>query len=207
MKELLYTIYIASAVISVLLMVIGMWWYSKETKKTKHRPNIVVLFLWALLAIVTAITYEMIVGDWLKSFLLFTGVAANIYVLVVLILHKNYLVLKRDILIISLGTLFIVGFVLCMNIKEVHIIMQIINTLAYIPLILGIMDGKGKEPLGPWIVILIASIANLITIVVSYSDYWSLIQPLRSILLQIGVIILIKIKELQTAPSWELFFY
>lgn len=201
MKELLYTIYIASAVISVLLMVIGMWWYSKETKKTKHRPNIVVLFLWALLAIVTAITYEMIVGDWLKSFLLFTGVAANIYVLVVLILHKNYIVLKRDILIISLGTLFIVGFVLCMNIKEVHIIMQIINTLAYIPLILGIMDGKGKEPLGPWIVIFIASIANLITIVVSYSDYWSLIQPLRSILLQIGVIILIKIKELQTAPS------
>lgn len=201
MKELLYGIYVSSAVLSVLLMLIGMWWYSKETKKAKNRPNIVVLFLWAILAIVTAVTYELIVGDWLKSFLLFTGVASNIYVLVVLILHKNYILLKRDIVIIVLGTVLVTGFVLFMNIKEVHIIMQIINTLAYIPLIMGIMDDKGKEPLGPWMLIFIASIANLITIVVSYSDYWSLIQPLRSIFLQIVVMLLIKIKEIRTAPS------
>lgn len=201
MKEILYSIYISSAVISVLLMVIGMWWYSKETKKAKNRPNIVVLFLWAALAIVTAITYKLIVGDWLKSFLLFAGVAANIYVLAVLLLHKNYILLKRDIVIIILGIVIATGFVLFMNIKKVHIIMQIINTLAYIPLIMGIMDDKGKEPLGPWMLIFIASIANLITIVVSYSDYWSLIQPLRSIFLQIVVICLIKMKELRTAPS------
>jgi carbon starvation protein CstA len=200
MKELLYSVYISSAVISILLMVIGMWWYSKETKKAKNRPNMVVVVLWAVLAIVNTVTYKLIVLDWWKSLPLFVSLAANIYVFVVIVLHKNYILLKRDLIIIMLGIVMVAGFVLSMSIKEVHIIMQIINTLAYIPLVIGIMDGKGKEPLGPWMVILIACIANLITIVVSYSDYWSLIQPLRSLFLQIVVIVLIKIKDLRTAP-------
>ena len=200
MKELIYGISILSAIASILLMVIGMLWYTQETKNKNNKPNIVVLFLWALLAIINTITYYIIVGDLWESGLSFTSVAANIYVLIILVLHKNYIVLKRDILIVGIGIIVITGFVVSMNIKEIHIILQIVNTLSYIPLIIGIVDKKGKEPLGPWVVIYIASIANLVTVFVHYSDYWSLINPVRSLCLQTIVIIFIKIKEMKSVP-------
>ena len=206
MKELIYGISILSAIASILLMVIGMLWYTQETKNKNNKPNIVVLFLWALLAIINTITYYIIVGDLWESGLSFTSVAANIYVLIILVLHKNYIVLKRDILIVGIGIIVITGFVVSMNIKEIHIILQIVNTLSYIPLIIGIVDKKGKEPLGPWVVIYIASIANLVTVFVHYSDYWSLINPVRSLCLQTIVIIFIKIKEMKSVPVWGTFF-
>lgn len=207
MKELVYSIYILSAIVSIVLMVVGMLWYTQETKNKNNKPNIIVLFLWALLAIINTITYYLIVDDLWKAGLSFTSVAANIYVLIILMLHKNYILLKRDILLVGIGIVVIMGFVVSMNIKEIHIILQIVNTLSYIPLIIGIVDNKGKEPLGPWVVIYVASIANLVTVFAHYSDYWSLINPIRSLCLQTIVIILIKIKEMKSVPVWGTFFY
>lgn len=198
--------YFSSAISSVVLIVIGMLWYSKETKRQKAKPNFVVITLWTLIAIINAATYHLIVLDYFKSSLVLISIAVNVYVLIVIIVHKNYILLKRDIWIVIIGSVCIILLILFTSVKETHVTMQILNTIVYIPLIWGIYDRKGKEPFGPWVVISIATICNLITVLVHYSDYWSLIHPLRSIVLQILVIILIKFKEIQTAPSWELFF-
>ena len=194
MKEI---IYVFSALISIVLIVIGMLWYSEETRNKNAKPNFIVMVLWTLIAIINAATYYLIVLDYFKSSLVLISVAVNVYVLIVIIIHKNYILLKRDIWIVIAGSVFIILLVLFTNLKEMHITMQILNTIVYIPLIWGIYDRKGREPFGPWIIISIATIFNLITILVHYSDYWSLIQPLRSLFLQAIVLILIKTRKVK----------
>lgn len=199
-------IYVSSALLSILLIVVGMLWYSKETKKQNSKPNLVVISLWTLIAIINTVTYHLLVLDYFKSSLLFIGTAVNVYVLIVIIVHKNYILLKRDILIVIAGSVFIILLLLFTNLKEVHVTMQILNTIVYIPLIWGVYDGKGKEPFGPWMIISIATIFNLITVLSHYSDYWSLIQPLRSLFLQAIVLSLIKFREFKTVSFWGCFF-
>jgi len=194
MKEI---VYFACAISSVVLIVIGMLWYSRETKKQRAKPNFVVMVLWTLIAIINAITYYLIVVDYFKSSLVLISVVVNIYVLVVIIVHKNYILLKRDIWIVIGGSAFIVLLVLFTNIKEIHVTMQILNTIVYIPLIWGIYDRKGIEPFGPWFIISIATIFNLFVVLINYSDYWSLIQPLRSLFLQAIVLVLIKTRGMK----------
>lgn len=204
MKEIIYFL---SAILSVLLIVIGMLWYSRETKNKNAKPNFVVMILWTLIAIINTTTYYMIVLDVFKSSLVLIGTAVNIYVLIVIIVNKNYILLKRDIWIVLIGSVFIVFLVLFTDLKGMHVIMQILNTLVYIPLIWGIYDENGKEPFGPWFIISLATVLNLLVVLINYSDYWSLIQPLRSLFLQSIVLLLIKYKGLKTASFWELFFY
>lgn len=201
MKEI---IYVFSALISILLIVIGMLWYSRETKNKNAKPNFVVMVLWTLIAIINATTYHLIVLDVFKSSLVLIGTAVNIYVLIVIIVNKNYILLKRDIWIVLIGSVFIVFLVLFTDLKEIHVTMQILNTIVYIPLILGIYDRKGIEPFGPWFIIFIATIFNLFVVLINYSDYWSLIQPLRSLFLQAIVLMLIKTRETKQLSFWEL---
>lgn len=204
MKEVFYFLF---TILSVVLIVIGMLRYSVETKKEKTKPNLVVISLWTLIAVINSSTYYLIVLDYFKSSLVLIGTAVNVYVLIVIIIHKNYILLKRDIWIVLLGSVFILVLLLFTDLKEIHIIMQILNTIVYIPLIWGIYDRKGVEPFGPWFIIFVATIFNLFVVLINYSDYWSLIQPLRSLLLQTIVLILIKTREIKQLSFWELFFY
>lgn len=203
MKEFIYVLF---AVLSVLLIVIGMLWYSRETKKQRAKPNFVVITLWTLIAIINATTYHMIVLDYFKSSLALISVAVNVYVLIVIIVHKNYILLKRDVWIVIAGSALIILLVLFTSLKEMHVVMQILNTIVYIPLIWGIYDRKGIEPFGPWFIISIATVLNLFVVLISYSDYWSLIHPLRSIICQIIVMVFIRIKEMKAAPFWGVVF-
>jgi len=195
MREILW---VTSIVLTVLFVAVGMYWYAKETKE-KSTPNFVVISLWALIAVANTITYAFIVADWSKWTLNIVGLLANIFVLGVILLHKNYILYKEDIMIIVTGILIVLVLIVFMNMKDLHIIMQIINTVVYIPLILRIYDGTGKEPFWPWIVISLGTVTNLVTVLLHYTDYWSLIHPLRSLVCQIIVIVIIRVKEIRTA--------
>lgn len=204
MKEFMYY---SSALLTTILIVIGMVWYAKETKKNKKNiPNLLVIGIWQLIAIIMVYVYVVIVQDWFKSALVIAGALANIYVLVAIIKSGNYLFLKRDFLILIGCVVFLVVLSWTIEIKGIYVIIQIANTISYIPLLLGILDRKGKEPLKPWMIITLASVTNLVTILVHYSDIWSLIHPLRALAMQILVIICIIIKQPRATSSWMLLF-
>jgi len=185
MKEIL-------SILSALFVLFGLIWYSKETKNKNTKPNIVVLGLWIITAGINAITYLIIVQDIFKSLLLIAALIANIIIVTITIRSKNYLFLKRDLWIVGIGITVIACLILFLSVKDTHVIMQILTTIPYIPLIIGIVQGKGKEPFNAWFLIFISTLFGLSAILVEYSDYWSLIHPLRSIILQIAVMICIK---------------
>jgi len=186
------------SVISVALIFIGLFLYGKETKNKKSKPNIIVLFLWVITALINLITYIIIVQDLFKSALLIATVVANIIITLITIKSQNYLFLKRDIWIVITAILSTCLLTTLLNVKDMHLIIQIITTIPFIPLLIGITKKQGKEPIFPWIIIFISTIFSLLTIIVEYSDYWSLISPIRSAAFQFMVIICIKLN-----PQWN----
>ncbi len=179
------------SIMSAFFVFDNLIWYRKETKNKKNNPNIVVLGFWVLTAIANCATYGIIVQDLFKSLFLIAVVFANFIIFFAAIRSKTYLFLPRDIWIIVLAIVSIICLILFFDVKDIYVIMQIITTIPYIPLIIGIMQGKGKEPLGPWVLNLVASLSALSAVLVEYSDYWSLIYPLRAVVVHIILIICI----------------
>lgn len=167
--------------------------YSRETKQKKNKPNLVVFLILLLLAIINTTTYIIIVKDLYKSLFLIATVLANLLVIIVTIKSKNFLFLKRDLWIVAIGVICIFIMIKVFSVKDIHIIMQIATTIPFIPLLIGVIKKDGIEPFYPWVIIFLGSIFALLTALVDYSDYWSLIHPIRSIILQIILLICIKV--------------
>lgn len=181
------------SILSVLSIIIGLFLYSKETKQKKNKPNLVVFLILLILAIINTTTYIIIVKDLIKASFLIAIVVANIIVTIVTIRSKNFLFLRRDLWIVAIGVICIVIMIKVFSVKDIHIIMQVATTIPFIPLLIGVIRKEGIEPFYPWVILLLSSIFALLTALVDYSDYWSLIHPLRSIILQIVLLICIKV--------------
>jgi hypothetical protein len=180
------------SIISALFVLANLFLYRKEAKNKKNNPNIIALGFWALTAIANCLIYGMIVQDVFKTLFLIAVVFANFIIFFTVIRSKKYLFLPRDIWIIIIVIFSIVFLAVFFDIKDMYIIMQIITTIPYVPLIIGIIQGKGKEPIVPWILNLVASSSALFSVLLEYSDYWSLIYPLRTVIVQIILLICIK---------------
>lgn len=181
------------ALISFFLVITGLIWYSIETRNKKTKPNLLVLFAFLGVVMINTITYYLLVQDVFKTLPLLAGVVANIILLVITIKSKEYLFLRRDSWVFGIAIIFILILIFVFSVKDIHIIMQIISTIPFVPLLIGIAKSGGKEPFYPWLLILISSVFGLTAILVAYSDYWSLINPLRAIVCQSTVLIFIRI--------------
>lgn len=179
------------SVLSIVSSLIGTWVYIK-TKRENAKPNIVVIFVWFIFAFLNAYSYYFIVHDYYKSASAFFAVIINGVIIFVTLFFKDYLFLKKDVYFIlgifaSAATLFFV-----LDMKDLHIFTQIALTIPFIPLIWRIIQGKGREPFVPWLFYTIAVVFALGTVLVEYSDYWSLIHYSRALICQTIVLIIIK---------------
>lgn len=196
MKEFIY--YLFSAV-SLLFVFWGMLLYGNDTKNKVSKPNMVVIIFLTLINIINSVTYILIVGDFIKGSLSIVGGFANIYVLVSMIRSRNFILLRRDLFVILICVALMTSLFWILNIKDIHLIVQVLNSIGFIPLFIGITDGRGKEPFLPWCLITLGTVCNIVTVSIFYSDYWSLIYPVRLLLFQSIILVLIKYKELKTA--------
>ena len=193
MKEIL-------SISSVVVMCIGFLWYSKKAKKNESKPNLVVISAWLLFAIINTITYIIMVPEWYKWLFQIIAIGANLWVLVVCILSRNYLSLIRDWIIIACSIVVLTIIWIAKDTKDMHIFMQILVSISYVPLLMGIVQRKGNEPIGPWIVLTLSVVLGLIPVLIQYSNVWSLIHPIRSIVAQVIVIVFICAYDVKKAP-------
>ena len=209
------------SILSGIVTIIGFIWYGysmrekkaekdENKKKNETVPNLPVISFWLLLAIISTLTYILIVKDYYKAIFQLVGLVANLILILMLIHSKKYASKKKDwIIVISLTVALITLAVLILSgvifdVKDLHVLIQIFNTLSYIPLIWTIAIGKGKEPIGPWLVITLAVVIALIAILMDkYKDFWELfyavLHPARSIVLQL-IVIAVSYFKLKRAP-------
>jgi len=166
--------------LSLIAVILGLVWYRNATVNKSIKPNLIAILATLVFAITNAITYLWIVKDLYKSSLLIVTILANVIMSTIIIKSKNFLWLKRDFYIMLSCIICVVVLLVLTDTKNVHIIMQVAISLPFVPLIMGVLQKKGKEPLLPWFMILLATIFNLFVILIEYSDYWSLIHPIRS---------------------------
>lgn len=168
------------ALLSIIAVIIGLVWYRKETVNKTIKPNLIAILATLVFAVTNALTYLFIVKDLYKSSLLIVTILANIIMITIIIKSKNFLWLKRDFYVILACVICVVVLLVFTDTKNAHIIMQVAISLPFVPLIWGVLQKKGKEPLLPWFMILLATIFNMFVVLVEYSDHWSLVHPIRS---------------------------
>lgn len=175
--------------------IIGILWYAEATKDPENKPNLIIIILWLIISVLLTSNYKIILNDWVKIAPSIIAVLGNLYVLVVLIKSRNYLFLKWDILIVFSGIIISIALFVLMKVKDLHILLQVINTSSYGILIWRIIQGKGKEPLGPWAVMTLATQFSILTVLHNQKDVWDIIQPVRSLICQSIVILFIVYKK------------
>lgn len=180
------------SIISAVVIFIGSIYYSNEGKKKRSKPNILVISSWLIFAAISVTSYILVeTKEWYKWLYQLSTAIANIWIFVAVLRSKNYTALKRDVFII-LGSLALLIFIgIKIGSRDTHVLMQILLSIPYIPLIIGMIQGTGKESLGPWIVLTIGIILGVIPALINYSNIWSILYPLRSLVLQSTVIVLI----------------
>jgi hypothetical protein len=189
------------ALMSAIVSIAGLILYNRAIKENQRkeggvRPNMVVLIMGILTAAANTGTYLVIVKDIAKSLLALVVTITNIIITYNTYRSKNYSFLKRDILIGSVATIIVVVIALSfLTIKDIHVVMQVMATIPYFPLIMGIIQRKGVEPLIPWVFSFIGGLFWLGAVMVDYSGGWSLLYPLRSCILQILVIVFVIYKK------------
>ena len=201
MKELI-------SVLCVISMLIGLIWYNRGTKNKSSKPNLLAILAFLVFATLNALTYIFIVHDLYKASLLLTTIAANLWITIVMLRNKNYLLLKRDVYIIITGLIVVALMMYFIEAKNLHIIMQIAISIPFIPIIMGVLQKKGKEPFMPWMMMLIGTALNLAAVLVEYTDFWSLIHPVRSLFCMGILLISIKYvnrKKIKPRVSWAFF--
>ena len=169
--------------LSMIAILLSLIWYRKATVNKTAKPNLIAILATLVFAVTNALTYLIIVKDLHKSSLLIVSILANIIMSTIIIKSKNFLWLKRDFYIMLACVICVVVLLVFTDTKNVHIIMQVTISLPFIPLIMEVLQKKGKEPLLPWFMVFIATVFNLFVILIEYSDYWSLIHPIRSAIL------------------------
>ena len=194
---------------------IGILWYAKATNDPQNKPNLTIIILWFMLAILMTLTYKNILGydrpgndlsdnktlndSWIKITPSIVALIGNGYILWYLIRNRNYIFLKWDILILILGIAISITLFLLMKFKDFHLLLQGINTISYFPLILRIAQGKGKEPLGPWVIMSLGTEFAILTVLHNYKDFWDVMQPTRALICQALVIVFIVYKKKKAA--------
>jgi hypothetical protein len=196
MKELL-------SILSVIVATIFYLTYAIKARKNETKPNLVVLSLWFLFAIGNAGTYLLIEKDYFKAALLIVTALGNGCMFWVIVQSKRFLLLKRDILItivsMAVSTAILFGVFALIGANNMHLIIQVLVTLPFIPLIMGIVQEKGEEPFMPWVWYEISIALALSAVLVQYSDLWSLINYGRALVCNLILLIIIYVYKKRTS--------
>lgn len=191
MKILYYLLIFLSSTILLISSV----WYAKATHRYNNKPNIVVLISWAMISMFAVVTYKLLVPGWGKSVVPILGVVMNFLIVgFIVFVQKNYLLLKKDIIIMICVIVISSILAILIGTKPFHVLIQAISFGSFFPLVLRIIDGKGKEPLGPWLFMFIGTLLSLAVVSINYTDFWSILHPVRALLCQSIVLFAIKLK-------------
>lgn len=189
------------SMLAIVSSLTGTWVYIRMGK-SDAKSNIVVLFVWFIFSLLNAYSYSFIVHDYYKAASALFSVVVNAAVIIITLFFKDYLFLKRDVLLILVLFVFSVIVFFVFDVKDLHILTQICLTIPFFILIWRIVQKKGVEPFRPWLFYTLALVFALGAVLVDYSDYWSLIHYSRALICQIIVLIIIK----KYSADWEYFF-
>lgn len=180
-------------ILTGITTLIGAIWYAVIAAQKQHIPNMIVVIGWLLAAIGNLVYNMLIVDDWEKAMMIISQLIANIIMIIVIYRSRNYLFRKIDVWISIIC--FITIIILCFfaDNKTIYILTQIFVTIPFIPLMRGIAKDTGKEPIGPYVLLIIGAIFGTITNLIGYTDWWSLLHPIRAIVCNSIVIITILI--------------
>ncbi len=152
--------------------------YNVQIFQGKSKPNAVSWSIWALLAIINAVSYGAMVDNWIAALQFFTGSVASIATFLVGVFKKSFdWPSKMEWCIFALCIIAVFVGVFFNSAASSNMIVLLAFTLSTIPTIIGVFNDPRKEKSFPWYIWTIAFAITLINIILLGKEWIAYLTP------------------------------
>jgi hypothetical protein len=179
--------------------------YFKQTIKGQSTPNPATWIVWLIVGIINAITYFSVTGNNLWQSLIVFAVTFSVFIVFVYSLFRGRFSKISGIEIISFILALGIGIFwqITSNDGLSNLLLQGIYVISFIPTIIGIIKGTGKEHYVAWVWAFTAYLFSTISIAFGASVNWiAFVHPIVNGLIGNGTVaLLIIIKRFKERKS------
>ncbi len=150
--------------------------YFRQVVMGTSVPNPATWFIWALATTMNAFTYFLVLrGDWLKSSFSFVVAVGLCSVFVYSLVRGKFAALGRvDALTLVLCVGIGVFWQLSKNAVLSNLALQVILLVSFIPTIIGLLRGRLREKIWPWVVAVLAHSCQTAALLLDWGNqHWA----------------------------------
>jgi len=167
-------------IISGLLGIVVYGVYLRQVLRNESIPNPATWIIWVTVLIMNAFSYSIMVANWGKALLsICVAIMGSLLFLTSLIKGKFAKLEKLEYICLSLAVIVGIFWQITGDARLANIFLQAIFIIAFIPIWIGLLNGKLKEKYPPWVLAVICYSFNLAAIIIDWAGDWAqLVYPI-----------------------------
>jgi len=183
--------------------------YNKDVLKGTRKPNGSTWAIWSAIAILSASSYFVIVGDWAKSILSLTNIALCILTFIIALWLKCFeRPDKAERVALVLGLVAVGVWWWYQSALYANLIIQFAMAVDFIPTLRLIWNKPRSERPRPWLIWTFGYVLLVITITLRWRGQWyDLVYPVNCIVFHLAVALLAIIRLKQQNRMVEAMIY
>ncbi|MBL7021929.1 hypothetical protein ISR92_01230 [Patescibacteria group bacterium] len=153
--------------------------YFQQMRKGSSTPNPATWIVWFSVTVINAFTYTFIVGDIYKAMIaIVTSFLIGAVMLYAFVKGKFGKLGTLEKLVLLATVIIGIFWQTSGQIEIVHLLLQIILLISYVPTIVGLLKGRLKEKHLPWTIVVVAYSFQIAALLVVWNGNWvSLAYP------------------------------
>lgn len=142
------------------------------------RPNASTWFVWAMLGILNALTYQTLSADWVKSLMAYGGCLANALTFLTALKLGRFAPLDRiDKIVAVIGVIVAIIWVINQHAPYANALVMCCVVISTAPTLRGVWIEPGREKALPWLLLGVSYIFPLVVVLLRWNQIWDLMFP------------------------------
>ncbi len=179
----------AIAVIAVIIYLGTFALYNRQIITGHSKPNAATWILWAFLAILNAVTYQVMSGDWVKTIMAYGSCLTNVGTFLFALSQGRLSKLKRvDIFLLVMGLASIAVWQIKQDATHANLLLQVVLLISFLPTCIGVGKDPSCERSLPWFLFAGAYGLTISVVILRWQgQYQDLVFPINCLLMHLTV--------------------
>lgn len=156
--------------------------YIKQVIKGSSTPNPSTWIIWFAVTLLNALTYDQIVDSSLKGLIAKLAAILMLIIMIYSLVKGKFSSLKKIDTVALIACVIIGIFWKTTGLVNIaNLLLQMILMIAFVPTIIGLIQGSGKEKPLPWILAVVAYVFQISALCLNLEgNYFSLVYPITN---------------------------
>lgn len=183
------------SIVGGMILIAAFFFYFKSVAKNTSTPNPATWLIWFVIFMMNTITYFMVARGSLWQTLITIVAAIGVLCIFIYSLFKGKFARIGKIEVACLATALVVGIIWKTTKDPIlaNLLLQFIYAVSFIPMIIGLANGRLREKTFPWVLAFSAYVPTIIIIIINWEtvSWVGLVHPIVNGIMGNGAIILL----------------